>query len=168
MERYLALGAKHNLNRNSGGCDGAAANLPTTAVRFLPCEEGWGAQGGTCILRIRRQRYGTLALSGAFSLSCLAVGYFQMWWPIKIFLVLGVLLVGQSTWAFIDARPGWQTDPKIVISFITWGIYMALVFLRTVAGWRGRKAAIMTVTVSGFAALTWAAHARLGDLLFKS
>jgi ceramide glucosyltransferase len=35
-------------------------------------------------------------------LSCLAVGYFQMWWPIKIFLVLGVLLVGQSTWAFID------------------------------------------------------------------
>jgi cellulose synthase/poly-beta-1,6-N-acetylglucosamine synthase-like glycosyltransferase len=25
-----------------------------------------------------------------------------MWWPIKIFLVLGVLLVGQSAWAFVD------------------------------------------------------------------
>ena len=49
-----------------------------------------------------RQRYGTLALSGAFSLACLAVGYFEMWWPIKIFLVLGVLLLGQSAWAFVD------------------------------------------------------------------
>ena len=32
---------------------------------------------------------------------------------------------------------------------------------------RGRKAAIMTVTVVGFSALTWAAHARLGALLLK-
>ena len=29
------------------------------------------------------------------------------------------------------------------------------------------KAAIMTVTVSGFSAITWAAHARLGSLLLK-
>jgi hypothetical protein len=42
---------------------------------------------------------------------------------------------------------------------------MALVFLRITAGWRGRKAAIMTVTVLGFSALTWVAHARLGVLL---
>ena len=25
-----------------------------------------------------------------------------MWWPIKIFFVLGVLLLGQSAWAFVD------------------------------------------------------------------
>jgi len=34
-------------------------------------------------------------------------------------------------------------------------------------GWRGRKAAIMTVVLVGFSALTWAAHARLGALLLK-
>ena len=42
---------------------------------------------------------------------------------------------------------------------------MALVVLRTTAGWRGRKAALMTVTVLGFSAITWAAHARLGLLI---
>jgi ABC-type uncharacterized transport system permease subunit len=84
------------------------------------------------------------------------------------FVLITLAVIAGSTWAFIDAKPGWLKDPKILISFITWGIYMALVFLRTVAGWRGRKAAILTVTVSAFAAITWAAHARLGNLLFKS
>ena len=86
-----------------------------------------------------------------------------------LFRVLdGTANVGGSTWGFIELKSAWISQPKIVISFVTWGVYMALVFLRTVAGWRGRKAAIMTITVSGFAAITWAAHARLGNLLFKS
>ena len=84
------------------------------------------------------------------------------------FVLITLAVIAGSTWGFIELKSGWLADPKIVISFITWGVYMALVFLRTVAGWRGRKAAIMTVTVSVFAALTWAAHARLGNLLFKS
>jgi ABC-type uncharacterized transport system permease subunit len=84
------------------------------------------------------------------------------------FVLITLAVIAGSTWGFIELKAGWLADPKIVISFITWGVYMALVFLRTVAGWRGRKAAIMTVTVSVFAALTWAAHARLGNLLFKS
>jgi ABC-type uncharacterized transport system permease subunit len=84
------------------------------------------------------------------------------------FVLMTLAVIAGSTWGFIELKSGWLADPKIVISFITWGIYMALVFLRTVAGWRGRKAAIMTVTVSAFAAITWAAHARLGNLLFKS
>jgi ABC-type uncharacterized transport system permease subunit len=84
------------------------------------------------------------------------------------FVLITLAVIAGSTWGFIELKAGWLADPKIVISFITWGVYMALVFLRTVAGWRGRKAAIMTVTVSFFAALTWAAHARLGNLLFKS
>jgi ABC-type uncharacterized transport system permease subunit len=84
------------------------------------------------------------------------------------FVLITLAVIAGSTWGFIELKSGWLGEPKIVISFITWGVYMALVFLRTVAGWRGRKAAIMTVTVSAFAALTWAAHARLGNLLFKS
>jgi hypothetical protein len=42
-----------------------------------------------------------------------------------------------------------------------------MMFLRTTAGWRGRKAAIMTVTVLGFSAITWAAHSQLGAILLK-
>jgi ABC-type uncharacterized transport system permease subunit len=83
------------------------------------------------------------------------------------FVLMTLAVVAGSTWGFIELKTAWIRQPKIAISFITWGIYMALVFLRTTAGWRGRKAAIMTVTVLGFSALTWAAHARLGALLFK-
>jgi len=84
------------------------------------------------------------------------------------FVLITLAVIAGSTWGFIELKTAWIGQPKIAISFVTWGVYMALVFLRTVAGWRGRKAAIMTITVSGFAALTWAAHARLGNLLFKS
>ena len=84
------------------------------------------------------------------------------------FVLITLAVIAGSTWGFIELKTAWISQPKIVISFVTWGIYMALVFLRTVAGWRGRKAAIMIVTVVGFAAITWAAHARLGNLLFKS
>jgi ABC-type transport system involved in cytochrome c biogenesis permease subunit len=84
------------------------------------------------------------------------------------FVFITLAVIAGSTWGFIELKSAWISQPKIVISFVTWGVYMALVFLRTVAGWRGRKAAIMIVTVSVFAALTWVAHARLGNLLFKS
>src|ERR1035438_153506 len=79
------------------------------------------------------------------------------------FVLITLAVIAGSTWGFIELKTAWIRQPKIVISFVTWGVYMALVFLRTVAGWRGRKAAIMIVTVSAFAALTWVAHARLGD-----
>jgi len=82
-----------------------------------------------------------------------------------VLMTLGV--IAGSTWAFIELQSAWIGQPKIAISFFTWGIYLALVCLRTTAGWRGRKAAVMTVTVLGFSAITWAAHARLGNLIFK-
>ena len=83
------------------------------------------------------------------------------------FVLITLAVIAGSTWAFIELKTAWISQPKIAISFFTWGVYMALVFLRTTAGWRGRKAAIMTVTVVGFSALTWAAHARLGAMLLK-
>jgi ABC-type uncharacterized transport system permease subunit len=82
------------------------------------------------------------------------------------FVLVTLAVIAGSTWAFIEMKTGWR-NPKIAISFFTWGIYMVMVFLRTTAGWRGRKAAIMTVTVLGFSMLTWAAHAQLGALLLK-
>ena len=83
------------------------------------------------------------------------------------FVLITLAVIAGSTWGFIELRTAWIRQPRIAISFFTWGVYLALVFLRTTAGWRGRKAAIMTVTVLGFSALTWAAHARLGSLLFR-
>jgi ABC-type uncharacterized transport system permease subunit len=84
------------------------------------------------------------------------------------FVLITLAVIAGSTWGFIELKTAWISQPQFAISFVTWGIYMALVFLRTVAGWRGRKAAIMTITVVGFAAVTWAAHAGLSNLLFKS
>jgi ABC-type uncharacterized transport system permease subunit len=81
------------------------------------------------------------------------------------FVLMTLAVIAASTWAFIEHRTAWITQPSIAISFFTWGTYMALVFLRTTAGWRGRKAAIMTVTVLGLSALTWVAHVRLGAVL---
>ena len=83
------------------------------------------------------------------------------------FVLITLAVIAGSTWAFIELKTAWISQPKIAISFFTWGIYLALVFLRTTAGWRGRKAALMTVAVLGFSALTWAAHARLGAMLLK-
>jgi len=76
-------------------------------------------------------------------------------------------VIAASTWTFIEHKTAWIRQPSIGISFFTWGIYMLMLFLRTSAGWRGRKAAIMTVTVLGFSAITWVAHARLGLTLLK-
>lgn len=83
------------------------------------------------------------------------------------FVLMTLAVIAASTWAFIEMKTAWINQPKIVISFFTWGIYLVLVFLRTTAGWRGRKAALMTVTVVGFSIITWAAHSSLGALLLK-
>ena len=74
------------------------------------------------------------------------------------FTLITLAVITASAWAFIDQKTRWIRQPQIAISFFTWGAYLALVFLRNTAGWRGRKAALMTVVVLGFSALTWAAH----------
>jgi ABC-type uncharacterized transport system permease subunit len=83
------------------------------------------------------------------------------------FVLITLAVIAGSTWAFIELKADWIRQPKIEISFVTWGTYIAMICLRVTAGWRGRKAAIMTLTVVGFSAVTWAAHARLGSLLLK-
>jgi ABC-type uncharacterized transport system permease subunit len=83
------------------------------------------------------------------------------------FVLITLAVVAGSTWAFLSLQANWIRQPQIAVSFLTWGVYLALVCLRVTAGWRGRKAAIMTVAVACFSALTWAAHAQLGRILFK-
>lgn len=72
------------------------------------------------------------------------------------FVITGftLLTIGLIT-GFIYAEKVWGTlwswDPKEIWSVITWLIYAALLHERLVAGWRGRRAAILAII--GFGAL---------------
>jgi ABC-type transport system involved in cytochrome c biogenesis permease subunit len=50
------------------------------------------------------------------------------------FVLMTLAVIAGSTWAFIELKSAWIGQPKIAISFFTWGTYLALVFLRTTAG----------------------------------
>lgn len=82
-----------------------------------------------------------------------------------VLMTLGVIVA--STWAFIESGTRWLFDPTIAVSLLTWVLCLAMVFLRTSAGWRGRKAAIMSLVILGCSALTWAAHVGLRTRLIR-
>ena len=66
--------------------------------------------------------------------------------PLMTFgIITGALWAGSAWGAY------WSWDPKETWSFITWLIYAALVHARMTAGWRGRKAAYLSIV--GFAAI---------------
>jgi ABC-type uncharacterized transport system permease subunit len=79
------------------------------------------------------------------------------------FLTLG--LVFGVMWAVIYLDTGWIANPSITISVFTWLLLLLTMFLRSSAGWRGRKAAVMALAVLGSSALTWVTHAGLGASL---
>ncbi len=81
------------------------------------------------------------------------------------FVCITLATIAGSTWAFVESGTRWIGQPEVAISFVTWGFYLLMVFLRVSAGWRGRKAAFMTLAVLGCSALTWAAHVGLRSLL---
>lgn len=39
----------------------------------------------------------------------------------------------------------WKWDPKLTLSLVSWGVYAGLVQARLFAGWRGRRAALLTM-----------------------
>lgn len=79
------------------------------------------------------------------------------------FITVGML--AGTIWAFIEFGTKWVTNPSIGLAFVTWAIYLALVFFRASAGWRGRKAAVLALIALCCSAMTWAAHARLEYML---
>jgi len=83
------------------------------------------------------------------------------------FVFITLAVIAGSTWGFIELQTRWISQPKIAISFFTWGAYLIMVFLRVTAGWRGRKAAVMAMVVVVCSAVTWAAHDKLGALLLN-
>ena len=80
-----------------------------------------------------------------------------------VFITLGV--IAGITWAFIEVGTRWIFDPTVVISLATWLFYLVMIFLRVTAGWRGRKAAVMALSVLGCSVLTWVTHLSLRSLI---
>ncbi len=73
--------------------------------------------------------------------TCIVIGFASL----TVGLIIG-FIYAKSTWGRF-----WSWDPKEVWSGITWLIYAALLHERIAVGWRGRRAAIMSIV--GFAVL---------------
>jgi ABC-type uncharacterized transport system permease subunit len=67
-------------------------------------------------------------------------------------LVAG-LIIAQSSFGHVDFR-----DPKILLSLLTWAVYLILLYTRWSAGWRGRRAAYLAAGAFAMAIVAWAAN----------
>jgi ABC-type uncharacterized transport system permease subunit len=59
-----------------------------------------------------------------------------------------------------EARLGlaYFADPKILLSILTWILYVVVLYTRWSAGWRGRRAAYLASAAFAAAMLAWAAN----------
>jgi ABC-type transport system involved in cytochrome c biogenesis permease subunit len=74
------------------------------------------------------------------------------------FVFMTIATVTGVVFAFIESGTRWITDPKIAFFLFTWAFYLAMIFLRISAGWRGRRMAWLAVSVLVCSLLTWATH----------
>lgn len=86
-----------------------------------------------------------------------------------VFLIWGFPLmtlgiITGSLWAGIHWGNYWSWEPRQIFSGITWLLYGALLQGRITAGWRGRKAALLTIV--GFAVVL--SYFLWGDAVFPS
>ena len=80
------------------------------------------------------------------------------------FVFITLATVTGVIWAFIERGTDWIGNPKIAFFLFTWAIYLAMIFLRNSAGWRGRRLAWLAVGVLGCSIITWATHVTLRSL----
>ncbi|MFQ5817313.1 MAG: inner membrane protein YpjD [Terriglobia bacterium] len=71
---------------------------------------------------------------------------------ITIGLLVGTLGAA-SAWG-----QGWMLDPKVMLSFTLWVIYLLLIYSRVGVGWRGRKAAVSTIVGMAAILVSWSAN----------
>ena len=67
-------------------------------------------------------------------------------------LVAG-MIIAQANFGSVDFR-----DPKILLSLLTWAVYLVLLYTRWSVGWRGRRAAYLAAGVFAMAIVAWAAN----------
>ena len=76
-----------------------------------------------------------------------------------------LLTLGVATGIFWNnQRDGryWHNDPKEVMALITWIVYLFPIHYRVTAGWRGRRAAWMSIAGFVVVILTWLGARGLG------
>ncbi len=61
------------------------------------------------------------------------------------FALMSVTILTGAFWAQQAWGRFWSWDPKETASLVTWGIYLLLVNYRLSAGWRGRRAAYISI-----------------------
>lgn len=81
------------------------------------------------------KRLPSLKLLDTSGYACLIIGFTLL----SIGLITG-FVYAKSVWGKF-----WSWDPKEIWSIITWLLYAALLHERLAAGWRGRRAAIMSI-----------------------
>jgi ABC-type uncharacterized transport system permease subunit len=77
-----------------------------------------------------------------FGFPCMTVG-----------LVIGSVLAQETV-----LGPAYFRDPKVIASFVMWAVYVLLLFVRSTAGLRGRKAAYLSGAVFLVMLAVWAAN----------
>lgn len=81
------------------------------------------------------QKLPPLDLLDAISYRCLTFGF-----PLLTFAIISGAIWAETAWGTY-----WSWDPKETWSLITWFIYAALLHGRLTTGWRGRKAAMLSI-----------------------
>lgn len=76
-----------------------------------------------------------LDLLDEISYRCLTIGF-----PLLTFAIITGAIWAESAWGTY-----WSWDPKETWSLITWFIYAALLHGRLTTGWRGKKAALLSI-----------------------
>ena len=71
--------------------------------------------------------------------------------PSSAFPVYTFAVIAGAMWAEVAWGRYWGWDPKETCAFVTWVIYAAYLHARSTAGWRGRRAA--WISVVGFASI---------------
>jgi len=91
---------------------------------------------------IKKKKFGSF-YSRLPSLATLdSINYYSL---VYGFMFLTVGMITGSVYAQVVIGTYWQWDPKEVWSLTTWLFYAALIHERLAVGWRGRRAAIMSI-----------------------
>lgn len=101
---------------------------------------------------IKRKKFGSF-YSRLPSLATLdSICYYSLVYGF-VFLTFG--MITGSVYAQYSIGTYWQWDPKEVWSLITWLSYAALLHERITVGWRGRRAAVMSIICFGILIFTF-------------
>jgi len=71
------------------------------------------------------------------------------------FALLSVGILFGGIWAKQQWGQGWNWDPKVVLTLMTWLTYAVYIYARTLSGWKGRRAVFLLIVGFVLAAATF-------------